>query len=198
VTRTNLLRVLNFVDTNDLEATQALEAGKAEAPRQRACWLRKNEEATTVDWALLALGCLSLGAAGAMAGCTANGATTCDPLADAAVIRCPGLYTLSVVPDQAALGGAVTLTATVTSDVDAGTPMFLWSAPSGTFADPAASSTSFTCTAPGNVPVAFVVKREGCREMLSASVNCVAAADGGNADGAGDGPAANVRDGGGD
>jgi hypothetical protein len=155
------------------------------------------------DWALLALGCLSLGAAGAMAGCSSNAATNCGPL-DAALIRCPGLYTLSVVPDQAALGGTINMTATVTSDVDAGTPVFLWSAPSGTFGDPSASSTSFTCTAPGNVPVTFVVKREGCSEMLSASVNCVAAADAGGADAAGDGnaagdgTAADVRDGGGD
>jgi hypothetical protein len=133
-----------------------------------------------------------------MAGCSANGATKCDPLGDAAVIRCPGLYTLSVVPDQADVGRSVILTATITSDVDAGTPVFAWSAPSGTFADSGASSTSFTCTVPGNVPVTFVVVREGCTETLSASVNCGATADSGDAAIAADGTAGHVGDAGGD
>jgi hypothetical protein len=134
---------------------------------------------TMVDWASLALRCLTLGAAGTVAGCGESGAP-CDPFADVAVIQCPGSYALLVVPDQASVGGSVSLTATIVSGMDAGAPVFSWSAPSGTFANAGAPATSFTCTVPGTIPVTFTAKRPRCSETLSASVNCVAAADGGD------------------
>jgi hypothetical protein len=69
---------------------------------------------------------------------------------------------------------------------------YKWSAPSGTFADPTASLTTFTCTQPGAVTVTLKVESvDQCQQTFTSLVTCVsapepgpdAAVDGGAGDG---------------
>jgi hypothetical protein len=66
---------------------------------------------------------------------------------------------------------------------DAGPLTFTWSAPSGSFADAAASRTSFTCTQAGVVVVTLKVEDdELCQQSYSSTVTCLGP-DGGIPDG---------------
>jgi hypothetical protein len=129
-----------------------------------------------VDWARLAHGFVSLSVGCLVADCDGNTAGTCDLFADAT--RCPDLTSLQVGPDRAEVGGSVAVTAVVTGGVAGETPVLSWSALSGTFADVSAPITTFTCTVPGRVTVTVTATEQGCTETMSASVDCVRAADG--------------------
>jgi hypothetical protein len=99
------------------------------------------------------------------------------------------------VPDRAEVGRAVTVTATAPNGTEAGMSVLSWSALSGTFSDPSASTTSFVCTAPGPVTITLKATQERCSETLDASVTCLAPADGG-IDGAADSGIPSGADGG--
>jgi hypothetical protein len=99
--------------------------------------------------------------------------------ASAAVIRCPDLTSVRAAPDQAQVGTPVVVVATAVGVIDAGTALFSWSASSGSFGDPAAPITTFTCAAPGRVTLTVAATQDGCSEAMSTTLDCVAAADGG-------------------
>ena len=78
---------------------------------------------------------------------------------------CPFAERISAMPAQARIGGSIVLVASV-RDVDSGPAPLMqrWSASSGTFADPAALSTRFTCTQAGRARLVLALADgdEGC------------------------------------
>ena len=52
---------------------------------------------------------------------------------------------------------------------------FKWSAPTGTFADPTAASTSYTCTQAGDVSLTVTVSDRRCDTQTSLMITCQAA-----------------------
>jgi hypothetical protein len=141
-----------------------------------------DEEVAMIDWGDLIGVCILLGAACSLDGCGSNAVGACDSLGNAPLVQCPGLFTLLVAPDQVEVGGSVAVTATTEANLDGGATQLSWSAQSGTFSDPNAALTTFTCTAPGTVALHLTVTRESCTETLSASVTCAAASDDGGID----------------
>lgn len=121
---------------------------------------------------------LAIATAGMTAHCGNDAANPCGMMVSPSASRCPDLVSVAVSPSQTDVGGSVAVGATVTGAVDAGTVTFSWSAPSGSFADRSSPVTTFTCTAPGIVTVTVKATQEGCSEMMTASVDCVVAADG--------------------
>jgi hypothetical protein len=69
---------------------------------------------------------------------------------------CATIQSIDVNPSETTVGGVVTLDATA-SGVDPAALTYAWSAPSGSFGSPGASSTTFTCTTPGTVLVTLAV-----------------------------------------
>jgi hypothetical protein len=66
---------------------------------------------------------------------------------------------------------------------DGGPLTFTWSAPSGTFSDPNASQTNFTCTQVGPVKVTLqVADDEMCQQSYTSTVTCLPGPDGGALD----------------
>jgi hypothetical protein len=71
---------------------------------------------------------------------------------------CASVSSLSASPAEVNVGSSVALSATATGPgADAGTLSYAWSAPSGTFDTPSASSANFTCTVAGPVTVTLTV-----------------------------------------
>jgi hypothetical protein len=70
--------------------------------------------------------------------------------------NCASIASISVDPSEVIVGAATTLGATA-SGPDPGALTYTWSAPSGSFGDASASTTSFTCTAAGAVLVTLAV-----------------------------------------
>lgn len=132
-----------------------------------------------------ALRCMTLAAAGILFHCGDNPAGQCASTANVQVRRCPNLSSLAIVPNHAAVGGSVAVTASVTSAADGGVPVLAWSASGGTFADPSAPLTTFTCTAPGPAAVTIAATQDGCTETLTGSVDCAAGRDAGMVSAAG-------------
>jgi Calcineurin-like phosphoesterase len=75
---------------------------------------------------------------------------------NAPTYACAAVATASVTPSETTVGSAVTLAATATGPNAAGFS-YAWSAPSGTFSNPGAAITSFTCTTAGTIPVTISV-----------------------------------------
>jgi hypothetical protein len=104
--------------------------------------------------------------------------------------RATPLADLLVSPLTAYVGESV-LGSAVAARPEGGALSFEWSAPSGTFSEPKASRTAFTCATPGPVEIAVqVTDAEACVQKKSAVVTCVAPPDGGpdaRADGGKDG-----------
>jgi hypothetical protein len=102
--------------------------------------------------------------------------------------RATPLVDVLVSPVSAVVGESSVLGRTFLVRQDGGALTYEWSAPSGTFADPKAPQTAFTCAQPGPVELKVrVVDDEGCEQTHSAIVTCVPAPDGGaDADGGGD------------
>ena len=126
---------------------------------------------------------MALGAVGTVTGCGDGEAATtmCElnlTMTNAGVIRCPDLTAVRVGPDAAPVGGTVAVIATAAGVIDAGTTLFAWSAPSGSFGSPSSPVTTFMCTAPGTVTITIAATQEGCSEAMSTTVDCVAG-DGG-------------------
>ena len=85
---------------------------------------------------------------------------------------CPAANPFSVGPNN---GGTVSLKATISMDsmTEGGTETFRWSAASGSFSDPTAPETTFTCSTPGPVTITFTVSTDGgCSEQASSTVFC--------------------------
>jgi hypothetical protein len=90
-------------------------------------------------------------------------------------VVCPGvrLVSYTVSPLTASVGGTISVAAAA-ADVDAGSLTFAWSASSGTYAEPAASNTTYRCTTPGPVTMTLLVHADFCQESNSIMVTCVA------------------------
>jgi hypothetical protein len=86
---------------------------------------------------------------------------------------CPTVNPLGVGPEN---GGTVELTATINGDADdSGAIVPIWSAPSGSFSDPNALDTTFTCASAGDVTVTLTGTVPGCTQEASATVYCLTA-----------------------
>ncbi|SRR6266540_3091781 len=89
-----------------------------------------------------------------------------------AVLHCQLIASLVVAPVTVSVGGAVDLSAAL--HADAGAAMFAWSSDSGTFLDPAGSSTKFVCGVGGTATITLNVSQGACTDQLTLSVTCVA------------------------
>jgi hypothetical protein len=89
-------------------------------------------------------------------------------------IACPGVHLVSytVSPLTASIGGTIAVTA-VPGDPDSGALTFAWTASSGTFADPAASHTTFQCATAGPVTITLRTQGDICQENDSLEVTCL-------------------------
>ncbi|MDX2020914.1 MAG: hypothetical protein SF187_11800 [Deltaproteobacteria bacterium] len=88
---------------------------------------------------------------------------------------CPTISGLFVAPTTTGVGGSISLFASATDDDGALDPMeYVWSAPSGAFADRFAKNTKFTCTAPGTFDLQLAVWDGACKTEQSVTVTCVA------------------------
>jgi hypothetical protein len=87
---------------------------------------------------------------------------------------CPHLATYSAAPLTTSAGGTVALHATaVAYDADTGPPVwFQWSATSGSFSDPSAADTTYTCAA-GQQMLSVAVSNGSCSDSVAIPVNCV-------------------------
>ncbi len=81
-------------------------------------------------------------------------------------------------PTSARVGQTVAVSGRLDS-ASAGVPAFAWSAPSGTFGDSKASSTTFECQQPGSVTVTLSVTDGGCVNTATVSIFCLAIPDAG-------------------
>lgn len=105
-------------------------------------------------------------------------------LVNGSLDQCPRIQTVMAAPASAPVGSTISVSATAT---DADDPIsILWTASSGSFQDPTAASTHFTCATTGAVQItAKVTDARGCSEAVSINVRCTAAADAGTACGNG-------------
>ncbi|HVU05803.1 MAG TPA: hypothetical protein VHE30_28840, partial [Polyangiaceae bacterium] len=94
--------------------------------------------------------------------------------------RCPLVSALSVAPDSAPVGGRIFVGA-ATRDPEGREVVLSWSATAGTFADPHALQTTYTCTTPGTQTLtATVTKADGsCSDSFGLDVTCTGGADAG-------------------
>jgi hypothetical protein len=89
-------------------------------------------------------------------------------------VYCPSVNPLTIGPEN---GGEVPVAATVNTgppDADAGPVSLSWTAPSGSFKDPHALTTTYRCAARGVVTVTFTVTATAgdCAQSASSIVLC--------------------------
>jgi hypothetical protein len=89
----------------------------------------------------------------------------------AAPADCPKIAKIVAIPYIIDVGSSAMVKADVSSS-DAGPPTLNWSAPSGTFAEPAASETAFVCGVAGPVQLTFTVTFGDCRVTASVPIEC--------------------------
>ena len=89
------------------------------------------------------------------------------------VDRCPTVLA-AASPSMTALGRSVAVDATA-DDPDGDALTYLWSAPTGTFATPAAASTTYTCAKPGDVMLTVTVSDRRCDGQAALPFTCLAA-----------------------
>jgi hypothetical protein len=94
---------------------------------------------------------------------------------------CPGSHLVDymVSPLFAEVGDPITVTAT-TAKPDAGALAYDWTAPTGSFADPAAAQTTYRCDKPGYVTLNLFVANGVCTENHSIDVDCLGKDAGGD------------------
>lgn len=92
--------------------------------------------------------------------------------------RCP-LVVLEATPIRARPGDLIAVSGYYTSDADGDRLTYRWTADSGSFADPKAGETYFSCSTPGAVSLTLTVSDGTCQESSSASVFCLGGIDGG-------------------
>jgi hypothetical protein len=97
-------------------------------------------------------------------------------------IVCPGFRILSwtISPLVATIGGTIMVSAMATPLASGAPAAYRWSAQGGTFADPQAPSTVYTCTTPGTFMLSVTASNDVCRDTQTVPVTCVA--DGGAGD----------------
>jgi hypothetical protein len=97
-------------------------------------------------------------------------------------VACPQtqhLVSYMISPLSASVGGTVDVVA-MEEDADAGALRYTWTATTGTFADPAAASTTYRCDSPGPVSMTLIVSAAECEETHTITeVTCSANGDGG-------------------
>jgi hypothetical protein len=96
-------------------------------------------------------------------------------------VWCPVLASYTATPLSVPVGGQITVTATATDldTTDDGTPTFLWSATSGSFASPTSATTRYTCTAVGTQTLTIniggtspTVNLSTCADSRTTTVTC--------------------------
>ncbi len=87
---------------------------------------------------------------------------------------CPSVTGLGISPAELDLGtgGAATLTAFASLPGSA-QPTYAWTAPSGVFGDASAPTTTFECTAAGDVSLSLTVSFGGCSAAVAGTLACV-------------------------
>ena len=86
---------------------------------------------------------------------------------------CPSISSFTGAPVAISVGGSILVSVTAV-DPDSGSFDFIWwSAPSGTFAAPTATTTQFTCTVAGMTTLTVTVSDGTCDDAATLPVNCV-------------------------
>jgi hypothetical protein len=93
----------------------------------------------------------------------------------ASVISCPQIRFLSAAPLTTSVGGSVDLAAEAVTP-DGATPIYAWTAVTGTFSDAIAPASRFTCAAPGPDTITLTVANGSCTAHTSIGVTCVSVA----------------------
>jgi hypothetical protein len=91
------------------------------------------------------------------------------------VVSCPEIRFLSAAPLTTSVGGSVDLAAQAVTP-DGATPIYAWTATSGTLSDGAAPVSRFTCAAPGPDTITLTVTNGPCAVHTSIGVTCVSVA----------------------
>jgi hypothetical protein len=89
-------------------------------------------------------------------------------------VACPGFQITSyaVSPLVASIGGVIEVGAE-TSDPDGGTTSFMWTAPTGVFANAASAQTTYTCTTAGDVALIATATWGPCDDSKTVTVTCL-------------------------
>src|SRR5262249_42712538 len=89
------------------------------------------------------------------------------------VVNCPTITSFEVAPTQLGPGQIAHVSATA---IDVDTPVsdltFSWTAPVGSFADPSAPETTYTCEGPGAVTITLTVSDDGCSDTTAVPISC--------------------------
>jgi hypothetical protein len=85
---------------------------------------------------------------------------------------CPTVLGYSAAPLQIGAGGHIAVQASA-FDSDSPTLTYLWTATSGSFADPSAGSTTFTCSPAGTPTITFTAWDGRCSATATFSVTCL-------------------------
>jgi hypothetical protein len=84
---------------------------------------------------------------------------------------CPAIVSIEVKPTAAVVGSVVLLGATV-NDPDSPVLTYSWTPSSGSVADPTAEKTTYRCSTPGVVLLAFTVSDGECGDKETVAVDC--------------------------
>jgi hypothetical protein len=86
---------------------------------------------------------------------------------------CPTLTSITAAPLVVDQGGTITVGATASDTDAADTLSFIWSAPSGAFANPAQANTTYACSTPGIRALTVKVSDTKCEDTFNVDVTCV-------------------------
>ena len=104
--------------------------------------------------------------------CKAEG-TTGEVIIDVGLNVCPELQFLFVAPLKVAVGSNISVEATVV-DPDDDPVSYEWTANAGSFADPNAAATTYTCTQPGLRTITLTTNDGGdCEQQTHLQVACI-------------------------
>jgi hypothetical protein len=113
-------------------------------------------------------------------------ALTCMIVGDGQVhvvvsVECPEFRVTSfmVSPLMASVGRTIAVAASA-GDADGGPITFSWSAPAGAFADASLMQTTYTCTAPGAMPLTVTAQWGPCQSSKMVTVSCLDVDGGGD------------------
>ena len=86
---------------------------------------------------------------------------------------CPLVDALSASPGEVKVGGAIALIGTAHDTDGAPAPLrFLWTATGGTFSDPTAASSRFTCAIAGDTTITLTVSDGDCSDSATLTATC--------------------------
>ena len=85
---------------------------------------------------------------------------------------CPAITSFSGAPIAISVGGSITVSVAAVNP-DSNPLTYLWSAPSGSFAAPSQTTTSFTCTTAGMTTLTVTVSDGMCDDAATLPVDCV-------------------------